>query len=509
MTRVADSARRIATAARLLLMDLSRRRVSLVLLLVVPALFQAVVLVTTASRPVDVTLAALVQDDSLIRTPESTPDPFDTALDDDGSRRVDERQLSLVFLGTAAVGFLACFFAFTLVHKRREVDARLVLAGYRAYEVLLAKGIVLLLLGALLSLYETAMLMPWVVPRRAFLLASGLFSCAFTYGCLGLIVGALAKHELEGIFGIVLLTNVDVGWLQNPIYFAHSARRALIRALPGYGPVQLATVGAFTDDGPRGVLTRACAWVLVALATALLVFGLRIRPPRQDRSERSRMRWRYAKVLAMIYVGWFGAFEIVGRYAATLPTADLTSAWDRAVPLVPAFVWPYEACYALPILLLFVIKDWHRFNVALLAIILANLAAFVVYVTHPIAFARPELGSSLAERVLAFEYAADFHPGANKLPSMHVAMAWIMICAMWKQAGAAVDLGLCLLAALFTVAPVFVKQHLLLDVVVGVPWGLAAFAIARARYRRFVGRGERADDALQRLLLPWRWARTP
>lgn len=499
-----DRARRIATAARLLLLDLSRRRIALLLLFLVPALFEAVVLATTASRQAQLTIASLVEDDALIQTPESPPDPFDTALDDNGSRNVDERQLSLVFLGTAAVGFLACFLAFTLVHKRRVVDSRLVLAGYRAHEVLIAKVLVLVVLGLLLAAYETAMLAPWVVPRSPLLVAEGLFFCAITYGCLGLLVGALAHQELEGIFGIVLLTNVDVGWLQNPIYFAHSQRRALIRALPGYGPVQLAVVGAFSDDHPRGALARACAWAVGTLLIALIAFGLRIRPPRQDRGTQVRTRWRYAKVLVVAYAIWFGAFEMVGRYAASLTTLDLTGPWDRALPLVPAFVWPYEACYALPILFVLLNKDWHRFNIALLAIAIANVTAFAVYITIPIAFSRPTLGAGLAERILALEYAADFHPGANKLPSMHVAMALIMICGMWRQAGDRFDLGLCALGVVFTIAPVFVKQHLIVDVVVAVPWGLAAYWAASVLYRRFVARGLSAEEALEALFTPWR-----
>ena len=146
------------------------------------------------------------------------------------------------------------------------------------------------------------------------------------------------------------------------------------------------------------------------------------------------MAWHYAKVLVVAYGIWLAAFEIVGHYAATLHTVDLTSAWDRETPLIPAFIWPYESLYILPLLSLIVLKDWHRFNVALLAFLIANATAFVVYLLFPVAFPRPDLGSSLSERVLALEYAADFHPGANKLPSMHVAMSWVLVCAMWRQA---------------------------------------------------------------------------
>jgi hypothetical protein len=198
-----------------------------------------------------------------------------------------------------------------------------------------------------------------------------------------MLVGAVVKQELEGVFTIVFLTNIDAGWLQNPIYYAHSQRQALIRALPGYGPVQLAVVGSFTDDEPHGALPRAALCGAFALVAALLAFGLRIRPARQDRSQRVRHALHYAKVMFVAYVVWLGAFEIVGHYAATLHTVDLTSAWDRATPLIPAFVWPYEACYLLPVVSLFVIKDWRRFKVALVALLIANVTAFVVYLLVP------------------------------------------------------------------------------------------------------------------------------
>lgn len=483
---------RVLYATRLLLLDLLRRRIALVLLFVVPALFNAVVLVTTASRDVEVTLGSLAE--PLERTSVPGFDKLAEVFEDLGARTVDERRLSLVFLGVAAVSFLACFFAFNLVHKRRDVDARLVLAGFPAHEVLLAKLLVLLGIVSVLAGFETGILWPWALPKQPWLVASGFFAGGFVYGCLGMLVGSLVKNELEGIFAMVFLTNIDAGWLQNPIYYAHSQRQGLIRSLPGYGPVQLACVGAFTDETPHGVLTRTLLWAALVVGIVMLGFWLRIRPP-HHRGPRGRLIRHYAKVMLGAYAIWFLSFEMIGRYAARLHTVDLTSAWDRATPLVPAFVWPYEACYLLPILALFVIHDWDRFNVAVVALLFANLTAFVVYVTVPIAFPRPELGTSLAERVLAAEYAADFHPGANKLPSMHVAMSWIMVAAMWRQSRRWVDVALAVLLALITVAPVFVKQHLWIDVVFGVPWGIASYFVARAAYKR-------APQALVRVLTP-------
>jgi hypothetical protein len=461
-----DHAGRIVFAARLLLKDLLRRRITVLLLFAVPALFDAVVLATTGRRDVEVTIATLVDDGARIRVPGMVRNPFDVGLLDDGFRKLDQRSLSLVFLGTAAVSFLASFLAFYLVHKRRDADARLVQAGYPVYAVLVAKLMVLLLLVAMLAVYEAAIVFPWVTPLHFGWLAAGFLLGGLVYGCLGLLVGAVTGHF----------------------------------------PTQLALAGAFADSIPDGLVARSLAWAGGALVATLLAFGLRIRPPRQTANGSLGLRWHYFKVLSIAYAVWILAFQLVGRVAQMLPASDLTTVWDRAIPLVPAFIWPYEACYFLPLLALFVLVDWHRFNIALLAILLANLAAFVLYVTMPVAFPHPDLGGTLAERVLAFEYAADFTPGANKLPSMHVAMAWIIACAMLRQRGGPLVSWLVLaIGSAISVATLFVKQHIVLDVVTGVPLGLIAWWLSRRLYWRLVDPQAAPGDGLKQMLDPHRW----
>ena len=137
MSRLRDSARRTTVACRLFLRDLVRRRITLLLLLVVPALFDLVVVVTTKSRDVEVTLAALVEEGATLRVPGQA-DLFDPGLLDNGARTLDARAVSLVFMAMAAVCFLTCFLAFHLAHRHNAVDARLVLSGYRPAELLAA-----------------------------------------------------------------------------------------------------------------------------------------------------------------------------------------------------------------------------------------------------------------------------------------------------------------------------------------------------------------------------------
>ncbi len=192
----------------------------------------------------------------------------------------------------------------------------------------------------------------------------------------------------------------------------------------------------------------------------------------------------YLKVSLIFYLLWSILFEVVGWHAAILPTRDLTSAIDRHIPLIPEFIWVYILCYVFPFLPLFVIKDWHRFNRAFLGIILANLSAFLVYLAFPVAFPRPELGQSLSERFLSFIYGVDFHPGANKLPSLHVTFAWTVYLVCRKQRlNWMGDVVVFLLAAMISVSALFVKQHIFLDVIAGIGWAVLAWILAGTVYR--------------------------
>lgn len=193
----------------------------------------------------------------------------------------------------------------------------------------------------------------------------------------------------------------------------------------------------------------------------------------------------YLKVSLFVYFIWLIVFEAVGWYAAILPTYDFTSSIDRQIPLIPEFIWPYVLCYIFPFLPFFVIKDWHRFNRALLAIIFANLSAFVIYLTFPIAFPRPELGKSISERLLSFIYGVDFYPGANKLPSLHVTFTWIvyLVC-RGERLNKFGDAIIFFLAVVITLSALFVKQHIIADVLVGLLWAFTAWILSGYLYHR-------------------------
>ena len=86
----------------------------------------------------------------------------------------------------------------------------------------------------------------------------------------------------------------------------------------------------------------------------------------------------------LIYIAWLVIFDSVGRTAAQLPSRDLTLALDRSIPFVPELVWIYLMGYLYPLLPFLAIKDWHRFNAAVLAFIIGNMAAYMAYFLIPL-----------------------------------------------------------------------------------------------------------------------------
>lgn len=204
----------------------------------------------------------------------------------------------------------------------------------------------------------------------------------------------------------------------------------------------------------------------------------------------------YAKSIAMVYGAWIVAFSAVAAIASGLPETDLSTPLDELVPFVPGFVWLYDACFLLPIVPLLVQVDRARLNRMLLAFVTANLAAFTPYLLLRVAPAKPPLEDSLAEAALAAQYRIDWLVGANNLPSMHVVFAWMFFLLMRGHGRVADTLQLGIAVAI-TVSTLFVKMHLVADVVFGVAWAFASWLAAGRLFPELLDDALRPPERLQ------------
>ena len=181
------------------------------------------------------------------------------------------------------------------------------------------------------------------------------------------------------------------------------------------------------------------------------------------------LRKYYIKLTFVYYILWVILFLAVGWYANELPIFDFTLKIDDAIPVIPQFVWFYLLCFIFPFLLLFITRNWHRYNIALLSVTFCTIIAFIVHLLFPVTFIKPALNSGFSEQVLAFIYRHDFNPGAENLPSLHVSFAMIVYFASRHQnLKKTIEVLILMISILIILSTLFVKQHLFVDVMAGI-----------------------------------------
>ena len=210
----------------MILKMLFRRRIILISLVVIPVAFLSGVELTASPKIILFRLASL---NEKIFLEES------------------QKGIALVFFAVASTGFLVSFLALNLIQIDNDVNRRLVICGYHPFELLISNLFSLLLMIMSIALYIGLLINAFVPIKHLPMFIFGLTLIGFVYGCYGLTIGSLIKGKLEGILLIFLLANIDVGWLQNPMYYAEAHNNIIIRYLPAYFPSQSAIIAAFTD----------------------------------------------------------------------------------------------------------------------------------------------------------------------------------------------------------------------------------------------------------------------
>jgi ABC-type multidrug transport system fused ATPase/permease subunit len=248
--------KRIITGLSMILKMLFRRRIILIALVALPLVFLTVVELTAPTRYIPFRLASL---DIKMFIRESL------------------KQIALVFFSVTSSGFLVSLVALNLVQVETDVNRRLVICGYHPFELLISNLLALLLLILFIAVYITTLVSFFVTIKHLTLFTFGLMLIGFVYGCYGLLIGSMIKGKLEGVFFIVLLANIDAGWLQNPMYYAEAHNNIIIRYLPAYFPSQSAVIAAFTDYSGASAIFYGILYGAGFLMLALLIFYKKMR----------------------------------------------------------------------------------------------------------------------------------------------------------------------------------------------------------------------------------------
>ncbi|HZE05001.1 MAG TPA: hypothetical protein VE127_07250 [Solirubrobacteraceae bacterium] len=244
---------RVLTATRMGMRDQLRRPVLIGLMIAIPVIFILWGAKVTAEEPRDITLVG------------------------GWGVSTNMRILMTIVDVPVAIAFLSGLVGVFVVSAALQGDRRLVISGYSPRQAILPRLAVLgagVLVIALVSLIVGAFV--FTPEHHIAYLAGNLFT-GLEYAAIGALAGAF-MGRLGAIYFIFFLPNVDIGIVQDPLFFSgHPQWWAA--ALPGYGPTRLILAASFNTGADMLVpLLISLAWLVVLGAALVLLLERAVAP---------------------------------------------------------------------------------------------------------------------------------------------------------------------------------------------------------------------------------------
>jgi hypothetical protein len=157
------------------------------------------------------------------------------------------------------VAFLAALLGVFVMHSALNGDRRLVLAGLRTRDAVLARLTVLSAATLLAVVVSAAMMALVFTPASWPPVIAALALTGLIYAAIGALIGALLD-KLAATYLILFLVMTDPGVVQSPMFHAKPAAFAWL--LPGYPLDRLLYAGAFSHSfHATGQLVLALGWL--------------------------------------------------------------------------------------------------------------------------------------------------------------------------------------------------------------------------------------------------------
>ncbi len=246
MNKLGNFFRTYSLVYRLSALELLRNKFGLILLFAIPTIFLAIVELTSGADGLLIKLYFF----SGIETVSLT-----------------QREISIIFMAAAVSGFLTAYYAILLFHENFDYFCYCVSMGLKPRVFLLARFCFFLTVVAILAVFITVAVSILMPLSHFFFVLLGFILLGIIYGAYGGIVGVLSKDFMVAIMMIVLLANLDAGWLQNPVFYTHAQESEFIQWLPAFFPCQFIFASVFSENQNLWALMWSAIY-----ATGLLLF---------------------------------------------------------------------------------------------------------------------------------------------------------------------------------------------------------------------------------------------
>ncbi|MEX2106193.1 MAG: hypothetical protein WD810_04775 [Solirubrobacterales bacterium] len=181
------------------------------------------------------------------------------------------RELHGAGMGGMVIGFAAALLGVFVMQSALQGDRRLVVAGYRSGETVIARLGVLAAATAIVVAVSAVVTALNFTPDSWGPLLSALVLLGLIYAGIGALAGALLD-KLAATYLMLFLVITDLGVVQSPMFRETPGPGAVL--LPGYGPSRVTYDGAFSTSFHAGAeLLLSIGWL--AAVGAAVYFALR------------------------------------------------------------------------------------------------------------------------------------------------------------------------------------------------------------------------------------------
>jgi len=139
------------------------------------------------------------------------------------------------------------------------------------------------------------------------------------------------------------------------------------------------------------------------------------------------------------------------------------------IPLIKSFVYFYDLWYPFIVLNTFIIYKYDRklFSMLIATMVISTVMAHITFIIYPSMVLRPDIKvTGLTSWILDFTYRTDT-PAINCLPSMHCIYCFVTSYYIIKCNNINIKkrLPIVIFSALIVLSTLFIKQHILEDVI--------------------------------------------
>jgi membrane-associated phospholipid phosphatase len=154
---------------------------------------------------------------------------------------------------------------------------------------------------------------------------------------------------------------------------------------------------------------------------------------------------------------------------------------DNIIPFIRFFIVPYNLWYPFIIisLLFLCFKDRKTFFKTIISIDLGLISCYIIYLIFQTTVPRPDIISEdTFSKLVHLTYSLD--KPYNCFPSIHVLTCYLVMKSFYKSAidGLLTKISVFFIGNIIIISTLFVKQHVILDIIGGIALGEITFYIA-------------------------------